>query len=74
MFNLEIVNDGHLYVSQIDLEQIVSKPIERLLYSKYIDYRSVALDYFESVEINSEDHIDLNDLSWKIIENNPNFL
>ncbi len=74
MFNLEIVNDGHLYVSQIDLEQIVSKPIERLLYSKYIDDRSVALDYFESVEINSEDHIDLNDLSWKIIENNPNFL
>ena len=73
MFNLEIINQGTQFNQTIELNQIVTKPLETLQYSKYIDDRSVALDYFESVEINSEDHLEINDLSWKIIQNNPNF-
>jgi hypothetical protein len=73
MFNLEIINEGYQTSTDLGLHQVVSKPIEKLQYSKYIDDRSIALDYFESAEINSEDHLELNDLSWRIIENNPNF-
>ena len=73
MFNLEIINEGHQTSIDLDLHQVVSKPIEKLQYSKYIDDRSIALDYFESTEINSEDHLELNDHSWKVVQNNPNF-
>ena len=73
MFNLEIINEGHQTSIDLGLHQVVSKPIEKLQYSKYIDDRSIALDYFESTEINSEDHLDLNDHSWKVVQNNPNF-
>ena len=73
MFNLEIINEGYQASFELALHQIVNKPLETLRYSKYIDDRSVSLDYFESVEINSEEHLELNDYSWKIIANNPNF-
>jgi hypothetical protein len=73
MFNLEIINEGYQTSTDLDLHQVISKPIEKLQYSKYIDDRSIALDYFESAEINSEDHLELNDHSWKVIQNNPNF-
>ena len=73
MFNLEIINEVYQTSTDLGLYQVVSKPIEKLQYSKYIDDRSIALDYFESAEINSEDHLELNDHSWKVIQNNPNF-
>ena len=70
MFNLEILNQIEEVATRVELNQVVCKPLEKLQYSKFIDDRSVALDYFESVQINSEDHLELNDLSWKAPQNN----
>ena len=73
MINLEILNQNEEVDYKINLNQVVSKPLEKLQYSKFIDDRSIVLDYFESVEINSEDHLEINDLSWKAAQNNVLF-
>ena len=72
MINLELINHGDKETGTIDIKAIVSKPVERLQYSAYIDDRSVAIAYIDSTEINSKDHLEVNDLSWKVKNNNSN--
>ena len=74
MLNLELINYGNEIEETISLISYVSKPIESLKYSKYINDRSVALEYIESKEINSKENIIIEDLSWKAPKNNENFL
>ena len=74
MINLEIINYGNDVEETIALKAFVSQPIEKLRYSKYLDDRSVAIEYIDSEEINSKDNLYIKDLSWKIPENNKNFL
>ena len=73
MINLEIVNQNEEVESIINLNQVVSKPLEKLQFSKFIDDTSVVLDYFESAELNSKEHLELNNLSWKAAQNNKTF-
>lgn len=73
MINLEIINQIEEVESIINLNQVVSKPLEKLQFSKFIDDTSVVLDYFESTELNSDEHLELNSLSWKAAQNNKAF-
>jgi|11_taG_2_1085331.scaffolds.fasta_scaffold00050_24 hypothetical protein len=73
MINLEIINQNEEVESIINLNQVVSKPLEKLQFSKFTDDTSVVLDYFESTELNSEEHLELNSLSWKAAQNNEAF-
>lgn len=73
MLNLELINHGNEIEEIISLAAYVSNPIESLRYSKYINDRSIALEYIESNEINSKDNLIIEDLSWKMPKNNKNF-
>lgn len=73
MITLELINHGNQIEEILDIEAIVSNPIERLQYSEFIDDRSVAISYIGSEEVNSRDNIHIHDLSWKVLKNNPNF-
>ena len=74
MFNLELINHGNKIEETISVENFVSKPIESLRYAKYIDDRSIAIEYIESEEVNSKDNLEILDTSWLVPNNNTNFL
>ena len=73
MLNLELINHGDKETQNISLISIVNKHTETLQYSKFLDSRSVGISYVDSKEINSKDHLEINDLSWKLQSNNKNF-
>lgn len=73
MINLELINHGDKETQTINLISIVNKHTETLQYSKYLDDRSVGISYVDSKEINSKDHLEINDLSWRLQSNNENF-
>lgn len=74
MFNLEIINHGSPVEDSIELINIVSKPVERLSYSKYITDKAIPISYIESEIVTPQDNLNISDLSWSIPENNPNLL
>jgi hypothetical protein len=69
MINISLINDTQKYEYNIELNQIVSKPIETLEYSKYTNSNSTDIEYFQSKEINSEDNLELESLHWKAAQN-----
>lgn len=69
MINISLINDTQEYQYSIELNQIVSKPIETLEYSKYTNSNSTDIEYFQSKEINSEDNLELESLHWKAAQN-----
>ena len=73
MLNLEIINYGSKVEETISMNSYVSCPIESLRYSKYIDDRSIALEYIDSEEVNSKENLAIEDLSWLLPKNNINF-
>lgn len=73
MFNLELINYGNQLETTINVSAYVSQPIESLRYSRYIDDRSIALEYIDTEEVNSKDNLHIQDLSWRIPKNNLNF-
>lgn len=74
MFNLEIINYGNPKEDTIGIDSVVRLPTEYLRYSKYIDDRSIPINYIESDLINVEENLNINSLSWRVIKNNPNYL
>ena len=74
MFNLELINQKTSEELLLSVSSVVNSPLEHLEFSKFIDDRSIAISYLESEEVNSRDNIYINDLSWKVPRNNPNFL
>lgn len=74
MFNLELINQKTSEELLLGVSSVVNSPLEHLEFSKFIDDRSIAISYLESEEVNSRDNIYINDLSWKVPRNNPNFL
>lgn len=74
MINLELINHGDKEEQTIEIKSIVCKPVERLQYSQHVDDRSIAISYVDSKEVNSEDHLEINDYSWRVRQNNSNFL
>lgn len=74
MFNLELINQKLSEELLLNIVSVVNSPLEHLEFSKYIDDRSIAVSYLESEEVNSKDNLFINDLSWKVPSNNPNFL
>ena len=73
MLTLEVLNYKAKEEETIALEAIVSQPIDSIVYSKYINDKNVELEYIESDEVNSEDHLNINQLHWKITSNNENY-
>lgn len=73
MLNLELINYGNRVEENISINSYISSPIESLRYSKYIDDRSIALEYIDSEEVNSKENLAIQDLSWKMPKNNINF-
>lgn len=74
MLTLEVLNYKAKEEETIALEAIVSQPVESLIYSKYINDKNIELEYIESSEVNSEDHLNINKLHWKITSNNENYI
>lgn len=73
MLNLELINYGNQVEENISINSYISSPIESLRYSKYIDDRSIALEYIDSEEVNSKENLAIKDLSWQLPKNNENF-
>ena len=73
MLNLELINYGNKVEENISISSYISSPIESLRYSKYIDDRSIALEYIDSEEVNSKENLAIEDLSWLLPKNNINF-
>lgn len=73
MLTLEVLNYKSKVEETIALEAIVSQPVDSIVYSKYINDKNVELEYIESDEVNSEDHLNINQLHWKITSNNENY-
>lgn len=73
MLNLELINYGNQVEESISISSYISSPIESLRYSKYIDDRSIALEYIDSEEVNSKENLAIQDLSWQLPKNNENF-
>lgn len=73
MLNLELINYGNKVEESISINSYISSPVESLRYSKYIDDRSIALEYIDSEEVNSKENLAIQDLSWQLPKNNENF-
>lgn len=52
----------------------VKAPTETISYTSYINNKNIALAYFESKENVSDKNIYVQDLSWRLPENNRNLL
>jgi len=74
MLNLELINQSSQKESEVAITNVVNSPLEHLEFSRYISDRSIAISYLESEEVNSRDNLEINDLSWRVPRNNPNFL
>lgn len=74
MLNLEIINQSSIIQNEFEIINAINSPLEHLEFSRYIDDRSIAISYLESEEVNSKDNLQINDLSWRVVRNNPNFL
>jgi hypothetical protein len=59
---------------EIPLLCCVKAPTESIFYTKYINNKNVPLAYFKSKENVSQENAYVQDLSWKLPENNPNLI
>lgn len=48
--------------------------IDNIEYKSYIKNKDVKIAYFESVQLNSRNNLDILDFSWQLPNNNPNLL
>lgn len=74
MFILELISTRAEETIDVEVVSSISKPVEKLNFAKYIANNSVPISYIESADVTSEDSLFVQKESWKIKENNPNFL
>ena len=73
MINLELINNSSEKHKDIVVVSIVNSPIENITYSKYLDKVNIGIAHIESKQINSEDNLKIENLSWLIPENDKRF-
>lgn len=74
MFVLELISTKAEETINVKIASSIAKPVEKLNFAKYIANNSVPISYIESGYVTSEDNLFIQNESWKIKENNPNFL
>lgn len=74
MLNLQLINLPGEQETEINIISVVNSHIDSINYSKFISNQDVALEAIEFEEINSNDNLEILDLSWQHPKNNINFL
>ena len=70
MLTLELINYGNPVSETIDIESIVSKPVESIAFTKYKSNQQVDLAYYEAKEITVDNNLSIIQRHHELPENN----